>query len=58
MKIWIYRPDRKMPDLDKSLLYYKDKTADKQERDTQKTCLSKYNKKKPKSHYVEVPFTN
>lgn len=58
MKIWVYRPDKKKLDLDKSLLYYKGMTADKQEQDNTKICLSKSKKKIPKSHYVEVPFTN
>lgn len=53
MKIWVYRPDKALPSLDPSLLYYKGQTAEsiKSEPKPRPTPrLSKY-----PDHYIEVP---
>lgn len=60
MRIWVYRPDKKNQQLDLSLLYFKGKTADKEDKEVphkQKIHVYKQTKNTvPKSHYVEVPY--
>ena len=57
MKVWVYRPDKKNQQLDLSLLYFKDKTADKEVLCNPKIYVPKQTKNiVPKSHYLEVPY--
>lgn len=53
MKIWVYRPDKKVPEIDNTLLYYKGRTyteLQESKQEVQQTFPRKY-----PPHYIEVP---
>lgn len=55
MKIWIYRPDYRVKNINYNLLYYREKTYPEYLKEKE-TKQIKIVKTKIKPHFVEVPY--
>ena len=55
MRVWVYRPDYKIKELDYTLLYYKGITADQYIKNSNNNKPKIKRNPKIKSHSVEVP---